>query len=118
MSDHNGVLLDMAVRISPPPPLPLRFNMRQADWGRFTAITEALLAETPDDLPLAMRASLFTDSIMEAARQAIPLAKPHTRIYRDAKHCRIYSEESTRQVDITVTGPLPEYRHKWAGDFL
>ncbi|MPC40423.1 hypothetical protein E2C01_033981 [Portunus trituberculatus] len=74
----------MAVRLSPPPPLPLRFNMRQTDCGRFTAITEALLAEIPEDLPLAMRASLFTDSIMEAASQAIPLAKPHTRLYRDA----------------------------------
>lgn len=83
-SDHFGILLEITATRPPPPPAPPRFNMRAADWPSFTAIAESLFTDSLPPADLDTYAVSFSDLTLQAARQAIPLCKPHSRPYRDA----------------------------------
>ncbi|MPC42308.1 RNA-directed DNA polymerase from mobile element jockey [Portunus trituberculatus] len=83
-SDHFAILIDVDASLPPVPPLPLRFNMRCANWGQFTHAADSLLTEVNFHIPLDEHALLLSSLILQAAHSAIPVAKVHSRTYKDA----------------------------------
>ena len=77
-SDHFGIVLEIAIRLVPPPHRPLRFNMRQANWpGKLFKDTGGdLLRDADLDLPLDECALNVCNIILQTAHRAIPCVKP------------------------------------------